>query len=220
MFARFINTLPSDPDPEQVQLMAIAPAPPPQAPPSEKNGKGPRGPLIPPRQPDLFARVAAWTARASGSRWAFLIAMSVVVVWALSGPFFRFSELWQLVINTGTTIVTFLMVFLIQNAQNRESKAVHLKLDELIFAVKQADNQMIDIENLTEEQLDQIAARYRKFARRYRDKLEDVAREVGHVEHEVGHVDHKVGRVEQRVEKVERKVDEERRPCPEAPSAT
>jgi len=95
-----------------------------------------------------------------------------VLLWAALGPYFRYSENWQLVINTGTTIVTFLMVFLIQNAQNRESKTIHLKLDELILALNRARNELIDIENLTEEQLDMIAERYKKVAREHEHKLE------------------------------------------------
>src|SRR4051794_20532886 len=91
-----------------------------------------------PGRGDLFCRMAAWTIRATGGRWGFLSAFAVVLIWAGSGPFFHYSDNWQLVINTGTTIVTFLMVFLIQNAQNRESKAVHLKLDEIIRALANA----------------------------------------------------------------------------------
>jgi low affinity Fe/Cu permease len=113
---------------------------------------------------DLFCRVAAWTIRATGGRWGFLCALAVVIVWAASGPFFHYSDNWQLVINTGTTIVTFLMVFLIQNAQNRESKAVHLKLDEIIRALANARNEMIDIENTTEEHLDVLAEQYHRLA--------------------------------------------------------
>jgi low affinity Fe/Cu permease len=124
------------------------------------------------RNSDLFTRLAGWTIRATGGRWGFLFAFGSVLLWALLGPFFGFSENWQLVINTGTTIVTFLMVFLIQNAQNRESKAIHLKLDELILAVNRARNELIDIEHLTEEQLDRLAERYRKVAEQYQHKLE------------------------------------------------
>ena len=116
---------------------------------------------------DLFGRIASWTIRASGGRWGFGGALAIVLAWAACGPYFRYSENWQLIINTGTTIVTFLMVFLIQNAQNRESKAVHLKLDELIRAVKTARNEMIDIENMTEEHLDELSLRYQKLARRH-----------------------------------------------------
>jgi low affinity Fe/Cu permease len=124
------------------------------------------------KRSDLFTRMAGWTIRATGGRWGFLIALGTVVVWAVLGPFCNYSANWQLVINTGTTIVTFLMVFLIQNAQNRESKAIHLKLDELIMGVKQARNELIDIEHLTEEQLDLIGARYRDVAAAHQHKLE------------------------------------------------
>lgn len=130
-------------------------------------------PRIPHFKQDLFTRSAAWTVRTTGGRWGFLTALGTVVVWAISGPFFRYSQNWQLVINTGTTIVTFLMVFLIQNAQNRESKALHLKLDELILSVKHARNELIDIEHLTEAQLDRVAERYRNVAEYNQDKLRD-----------------------------------------------
>src|SRR5262245_10156434 len=116
-------------------------------------------PAIPQNRGDVFSRLSGWTIRVTGGRWGFLFAFGSVLLWGILGPFYRYSENWQLVINTGTTIVTFLMVFLIQNAQNRESKAVHIKLDELIFAVQRARNELIDIEKLTEEQLDLIAER-------------------------------------------------------------
>jgi low affinity Fe/Cu permease len=132
-----------------------------------------------PRRPiawrDGFESVAGWTIRFTGGRWGFLLAILTVVVWAASGPFFQYSSDWQLVINTGTTIVTFLMVFLIQNAQNRESKAVHLKLDELIRAVKQARNELIDIENLSAEQLERLGERYRRLGECHHHKLEENA---------------------------------------------
>ena len=152
---------------------------------------------------DVFGRVANWTVRATGGRWGFVTAFGVVLAWAATGPFFRFSDNWQLVINTGTTIVTFLMVFLIQNAQNRESKAVHLKLDELIFAVKNARNEMIDIECLTDEQLDHLSERYRKVAERHHVHLaERMASKVEEVEGEVEEVSGRVDKVEQEVERV------------------
>jgi low affinity Fe/Cu permease len=132
---------------------------------------GPR-PALPPRHRDLFTRLAGWTSRATGGRWGFYFAFGSVVIWALLGPFCHYSENWQLVINTGTTIVTFLMVFLIQNTQNRESKATHLKLDELILAVNRARNELIDIEKLSEEQLDLIGERYKKVAEMHQHKLE------------------------------------------------
>ncbi len=102
---------------------------------------------------ELFRRLAVRSAEALGSSWAFTAALLVVVLWAASGPVFGFSDTWQLVINTGTTVVTFLMVFLIQNAQNRDAKALHLKLDELIHAARQARNELIDVENLTDDEL-------------------------------------------------------------------
>ena len=102
---------------------------------------------------DLFRRIACKSAEALGSSWAFIGALLVVMTWAAMGPFFHYSDTWQLVINTGTTIVTFLMVFLIQNAQNRDAKALHLKLDELIHAVKEARNELIDVEDLTDAEI-------------------------------------------------------------------
>jgi low affinity Fe/Cu permease len=89
----------------------------------------------------------------------------VVLVWAVSGPLFAFSDTWQLVINTGTTIVTFLMVFLIQNTQNRDTRAVHLKLDELILYTKGADNELVDLENLTDEQIDRMEKQFHTLAK-------------------------------------------------------
>jgi low affinity Fe/Cu permease len=111
---------------------------------------------------DRFGRFAARSSHYLGSRWAFIVAIGVIVVWALTGPIFRYSDTWQLVINTGTTIVTFLMVFLIQNTQNRDARAIHLKLNELIHAVDKAKNKMIDVENLSEVELDELARTYEK----------------------------------------------------------
>ena len=103
-----------------------------------------------------FDKLAQWTAAHAGRAATFCLALAVIVVWAVSGPVFGFSDTWQLIINTGTTIVTFLMVFLIQNTQNRDGAAIHAKLDELVFAVKQADDRFIGIEHLTELELDAI----------------------------------------------------------------
>ena len=116
-----------------------------------------------------FTRFAKWTARTTGHPVAFIAAMLIIVVWAVTGPLFGFSDTWQLVINTGTTIVTFLMVFLIQNTQNRE--AMQLKLDELIRAVNGAHNGLLDLEELTEEDLERIKARYEVLARKSREDL-------------------------------------------------
>lgn len=105
---------------------------------------------------ELFRRFSHKVSNAAGSSWAFILALSVVIVWALSGPLFHFSEKWQLVINTGTTIVTFLMVFLVQNSQNRDTKATHLKLDELIHGIKGARDKFIDAEDLSDEELERL----------------------------------------------------------------
>ena len=119
-----------------------------------------------------FTHFAKWTSRATGHPTAFVIAVLIIVVWAVTGPLFGFSDTWQLVINTGTTIVTFLMVFLIQNTQNRDSEAMQLKLDELIRAVNGAHNGLLDLEELTEKDLERIKARYEALARKAREDLE------------------------------------------------
>ena len=118
-----------------------------------------------------FSRFAKWTARATGHPAAFIIAALIIVVWGITGPIFQFSDTWQLVINTGTTIVTFLMVFLIQNTQNRDSHAVQLKLDELIRAANGAHNALLDLEGLEEADLERFRARYEELARTARAGL-------------------------------------------------
>src|ERR1700760_2126626 len=105
---------------------------------------------------NLFERFSNWATTATGSSAAFIIAAVTVIVWAVTGPLFHYSETWQLVINTGTTIVTFLMVFLIQKSQNKDSKAIHLKLNELLASHEGTSNRMVDIENLTEKELDHL----------------------------------------------------------------
>ena len=107
-----------------------------------------------------FSRFASDTARIIGNPIIFLCALVIVIVWAACGPIFRYSDTWQLVINTGTTVITFLVVFLIQNTQNRDAKALHLKLDELIRSHTPAHNDMIDIENLSDAELDELEQRY------------------------------------------------------------
>ncbi|HEX8141270.1 MAG TPA: low affinity iron permease family protein [Pyrinomonadaceae bacterium] len=118
-----------------------------------------------------FTRFAKWTARAAGQPTAFAIAVSIILVWAVSGPVFGFSDTWQLVINTGTTIVTFLMVFLIQNTQNRDSEAIQVKLDEIIRAIEGADNALLDLEELDEKELDVIRQHYEVMAEEARKAL-------------------------------------------------
>jgi low affinity Fe/Cu permease len=102
----------------------------------------------------------------SASPWAFFISILAVVLWAVSGPSFGYSDTWQLVINSGTSIITFLMVFLIQNSQNRDSRAIQLKLDELIRALKTARNDLLNLEGMSEEQLDMLQAEFRKLGKR------------------------------------------------------
>ena len=120
----------------------------------------------------FFGRFAQGTARVMGHPLAFGLAVLIIVGWALSGPFFGLSDTWQLVINTSTTLVTFLMVFLIQNTQNRESAAVQLKLDELIRAHQGAHNALLDLEELGEEELDRLRALYEELAQRARADLQ------------------------------------------------
>jgi low affinity Fe/Cu permease len=122
---------------------------------------------------DWFGKVSNEAAQFFGSRWAFGVAILIVTVWAATGPMFGYSDTWQLVINTGTTIVTFLMVFLIQNTQNRDARAINLKLDELIHAIRPAQDQMIDIEKLSDAELDELAERYKQI------RAECMAREKG-----------------------------------------
>jgi len=109
--------------------------------------------------------VTAW----AGGTWAFTMALSVILIWAVTGPIFHFSDTWQLVINTGTTIVTFLMVFLIQNTQNRDTEAIQIKLDELIRATKGAHNALLDLEELEEDALDRFRVRYGALAKKARN---------------------------------------------------
>ena len=125
--------------------------------------------MRPSKSSSLFTRFAKWTARATGRPAAFVLAASIVVVWGLSGPLFGFSDTWQLVINTGTTIVTFLMVFLIQNTQNRDAKAIQLKLDELIRAVEGARTKLVRLEDMTDDELGELQEQFK----RIHDRLAD-----------------------------------------------
>jgi low affinity Fe/Cu permease len=125
----------------------------------------------PTKSKSWFTRFTKWTARASGKSVTFIAAVLIIVAWAITGPIFGFSDTWQLIINTGTTIVTFLMVFLIQSTQNRDSEAMQVKLDELIHVMKGAQNALLDLEELEEEELDRIRESYQKIAERARGEL-------------------------------------------------
>jgi low affinity Fe/Cu permease len=117
---------------------------------------------------DAFSVFARGTSNVLGTAWSFVVAILIIVVWAVTGPTFHYSDTWQLIINTGTTIVTFLMVFLIQNTQNRDAKAVHLKLDELIRALKGARNHLVDLEKLSDNELKTLEEQFT----RLREKAE------------------------------------------------
>lgn len=122
-----------------------------------------------------FTRFASRAAHIVGTPWVFVLAALSILVWAALGPLLDFSEVWQLTVNTGTTIVTFLMVFLIQNTQNRDSAAMQIKLDELIRSTRGAENSMLDLEELTEEELERFRATYEKLAREARKRKDKKA---------------------------------------------
>jgi low affinity Fe/Cu permease len=123
---------------------------------------------------DAFGVFARKTSTILGSAWAFVIAILIIVVWAMTGPAFGYSDTWQLIINTGTTIVTFLMVFLIQNTQNRDAKAVHLKLDELIRALGPARNKLVDLEKLSDDDLKALETEFEKLRKKAEGAKEEV----------------------------------------------
>lgn len=116
------------------------------------------------KKPFFFEKFASWVSKAAGTTPAFLGAFTIVVLWALTGPLFNFSETWQLVINTSTTIITFLMVFLIQKSQNKDSMAIQMKLNELVACNESASNRLVDVEDITEDELKVIQKYYRKLA--------------------------------------------------------
>ncbi|NVN91330.1 MAG: low affinity iron permease family protein [Desulfuromonadales bacterium] len=127
--------------------------------------------MRPTKSSSWFTAFAKATSRATGRPAAFALAGTVIVVWIVTGPLFHFSDTWQLVINTGTTIVTFLMVFLIQNTQNRDSEALQVKLDELIRAIDGAHNALLDLEDLEDDELDRIRLNYSSLAKKAREEL-------------------------------------------------
>jgi low affinity Fe/Cu permease len=127
--------------------------------------------MRPTKTTSWFTRFAKWTAYTAGRPATFALAFGVILVWAVTGPLFGFSDTWQLVINTGTTIVTFLMVFLIQNTQNRDTEAIQIKLDELIRATQGAHNALLNLEQLEDEELDRYLRHYAQLATSAREKL-------------------------------------------------
>ncbi|HEX3234127.1 MAG TPA: low affinity iron permease family protein [Gemmatimonadales bacterium] len=135
--------------------------------------------MRPTKSRSRFTLFAKTTARATGRPAAFILAVAVILAWLVTGPLFRFSDTWQLVINTGTTVVTFLMVFLIQNTQNRDAEAVQVKLDELLRATKGAHNALLDLEELEQIELDHIRAGYGRLAEDARADLRRGERDTG-----------------------------------------
>src|SRR5258707_15318406 len=131
---------------------------------------------------NLFRKFAQAASQAVGSSWAFILAVLIILVWGLAGPMFHYSTTWQLVINTGTTIITFLMVFLIQSTQNRDSEAMHVKLDELIRAMEGAHNALLDLEELEDKDLAAIRSNYLKMASSARKALRKGHVDTGRVE--------------------------------------
>ncbi len=116
------------------------------------------------KYPNIFEKISHYCTVFTGTTAAFILALTIILCWLITGPLFGFSDTWQLVINTGTTIVTFLMVFLIQRAQNKDSKAIHLKLNELIASLKGPSNRLVDVEELTESELETLSEFYRKLS--------------------------------------------------------
>jgi low affinity Fe/Cu permease len=131
---------------------------------------------------EIFRHFAEKAAHAVGSYWAFLIALLTIVVWALTGPYFNYSDTWQLFINTGTTIVTFLMVFLIQNTQNRETRIVSLKLDELLRGVEGARTGLVELDHMSDEDLERVRQEFARMRDKYAPLVDD---DLAHVEREL-----------------------------------
>src|SRR5690349_14160403 len=127
--------------------------------------------MRPTKSHSLFAICAKATSRATGRPWAFILACTLILVWLMTGPFFHYSDTWQLVINTSTTVITFLMVFLIQSTQNRDAEALQVKLDELLRVTVGAHNALLDLEELEEHELARIRASYTRIAERARTRL-------------------------------------------------
>jgi low affinity Fe/Cu permease len=135
--------------------------------------------MRPSKPKTLFSRFAKWTSHITGRPSAFGTAVLVILAWAITGPIFGFSDTWQLIINTGTTIITFLMVFLIQSTQNRDTQALQIKLDELIRVTEGAHTVLLDLEELEESELDRVRARYQKLAAQARESLKQGIHDTG-----------------------------------------
>lgn len=154
----------------------------------------------------FFERFANAVTQATGTSIAFGVAIMLVLTWAITGPIFQFSEAWQLVINTGTTIITFLMVFLIQKSQNKESKAIQLKLNELIASVKGASNRLVNIEDLNEDELDQLHKLYIRLS--HKSKREADIKSSQSIETAIEDIGEKVDDIEEKVDDISEKVDD------------
>jgi low affinity Fe/Cu permease len=140
---------------------------------------------------ESFRKLAETTAHAAGTYWAFMLAVATIAVWGATGPFFGFSDTWQLIINTGTTIITFLMVFLIQNTQNRQSRIVTLKLDELLRAQKGARTGLVKLDHMSDAELEHVQAEFERLREKYaplvEDDLTNVTEEIGARRHRRRH---------------------------------
>jgi low affinity Fe/Cu permease len=150
----------------------------------------------------FFSRLAHWTAHQCGRPHVFVVACLLIAVWAATGPIFGFSDTWQLVINTGTTIVTFLMVFLLQNTQNRDTAAIQLKLDELIRANQNARNALLSLEDLTEDQLSRIKATFAALAKGASQNPEDLMK----VRQDIDQAGREIGEVKEEIEQAKRRL--------------
>lgn len=137
------------------------------------------------KPPSFFSRFAKWTSKQTGRPITFILAAGIIIVWAVTGPMFDYSDTWQLVINTGTTIVTFLMVFLIQNTQNRDSQAVQVKLDEIIRAMEGAKNELLDLEELDDEDLREVHEEFLEMAKEAREEITEKKEELEKVKEEI-----------------------------------
>src|SRR2546421_12201469 len=128
---------------------------------------------VQPKMNEAFRKFAHRISQWAGTSWAFMLAMLIIIVWGITGPIFKYSDTWQLVINTGTTIITFLMVFLIQNTQNRQDTAIQIKLDELLKGVKGARTSLVDIEELSDEELDKLHKQFEQLHKKLNHSHED-----------------------------------------------